>query len=522
MSVGRALSVGLIGVDGTVVEVEADVGRGLPGMYIGGLGDTAVGEARERVRTAAMNSGLHWPKTKIVVSLTPASMRKYGTGFDLSIVCAVLSAAADDEVKTEIDERLRSTVLIGEVGLDGAVRAVNGVLPAVMAAKDAGLKWAIVPEENSAEAALVTGITVGTVKDVRQLWQWATTGLGVSPPGIVSVKKRENRVDMADVHGQEDARRALELAAAGGHHLFMVGSPGTGKSMLAERLPTILPPLEDWQRLETMAVYSVLKDSRRAAEMAMEPPFVAPHHSATTSALIGGGTNPQPGAVSLAHHGVLFLDEVTLMKPHVLDSLRTPLETGEVTLMRSHHHVRFPCATQLVMAANPCACGAANARDCTCSATTRNRYQRALSGPLHDRIDLTCTLSPTTAVLSTEQGESSATIRERVVEARDRASTRWRRLGFETDDSGRHWKNADISGAFIRRHASFEDEASVLLEWKLKEGELTQRGIDKVLRVAWTIADLEGSEEPGFNHLLQACDFHTSTPLDLGGDVAHA
>lgn len=526
MAVGRALSVGLIGVDGTVVDVEADVGRGLPGMYIGGLGDAAVGEARERVRTAAANSSLHWPKTKVVVSLSPANLRKYGTGFDLAIVCAVLSAAAnpaDPTEKAEIDRRLRSTVLIGEVGLDGAVRPVPGVLPAVLAAREAGLKWAIVPVDNGPEAHLVPGITVGTVSTIQQLWHWATTGQGVHPPGELAVEKHSASVDMADVHGQTEARGALEIAAAGGHHLFLVGSPGTGKSMLAERLPTILPPLDDWQRLETAAVYSVLRDNSSTRLVREQPPFVAPHHSTTVSALIGGGNNPQPGAISLAHHGVLFLDEVTLMKQQVLDALRTPLETGQVHLMRSQHQVRFPCSTQLVMAANPCACGAAQVQDCTCCSTTRSRYQRALSGPLRDRIDLTCSLTPSTAIMSTIASESSEDIRARVVEARQRAYRRWRRLGYTPDTPHKHWKNADIPGSFIRRNASVTDDATVLLEWKLKEGELTQRGIDKVLKVAWTIADLQGVPSPTFDHVLTACEFHSSAHFDGygAGGAAH-
>nr|WP_120491452.1 YifB family Mg chelatase-like AAA ATPase [Corynebacterium lactis] len=501
MTVGTALAVGLCGVEGSIVEVEADVGRGLPGIYIGGLGDAAVGEARERVRTAAANSEMAWPRTKIVVSLSPAHMRKHGTGFDLAIVCAVLIANSDN---AEAKGRLRRTVLIGELGLDGSIRPVRGVLPAVLAARDAGARWVVVPEANAQEAALVDGIAVGTAADLQQLWRWVLTGEGIATPRSGAPGQAEFAVDLSDVDGQSQARFALEVAAAGGHHLFMQGSPGTGKSMLAERLPTILPPLTRRQQLEVTAIHSVAGALDQSGTLITHPPFVNPHHGATAAALVGGGAIPRPGAISLAHHGVLFLDEVTLMRPAVTDALRTPLETGSIAHVRTHHRVVFPCRTQLVMAANPCRCGAAYASECTCTATDRARHDRALSGPLCDRIDINVMLTPAGAIVGTgEPGEPSAAVRERVVEARERAAHRWRAQGHAAELT-----NATVPRARMRRQAGLNPEAMALLEYKLKAGELSRRGVDKVIALAWTLADLDGAATFTFDHVTTACGLH--------------
>ena len=502
MTVGTALAVALNGVEGAIVEVEADVGRGLPGMYIGGLGDAAVGEARERVRTAAANSEMDWPRTKIVVSLSPAHMRKHGTGFDLAIICAVLIALSDN---AEAKGRLRRTVLIGELGLDGSIRPIRGVLPAVIAAREAGARWVVVPEANAQEAALVDGIAVGTAGTLRQLWQWVITGEGVATPKPKTTSEKQLSVDLSDVEGQGEARFALEVAAAGGHHLFMQGSPGTGKSMLAERLPTILPPLSRRQQLEVTAIHSVAGSLEDTGALVTSPPFVNPHHGATAAALVGGGAIPKPGAISLAHNGVLFLDEVTLMKPAVTDALRTPLETGTVTHMRTHHKVVFPCRTQLVMAANPCRCGAAYASECTCTATDRARHERALSGPLRDRIDINVTLTPSGAVVGRgEGGETSDVVRGRVMAARDRAAQRWRKLGLGPDSL----TNATVPRALMRRQAGLDEEAIALLEYRLQAGEISRRGVDKIIALAWTLADLEGAPTFKFDHVQAACDLH--------------
>lgn len=502
MTVGTALAVSLSGIEGTIVQVEADVGRGLPGMYIGGLGDAAVGEAKHRVRTAAANSQMPWPKTKVVVSLSPAHIRKHGTSFDLAIVCAILIASSDND---EARGRLRHTVLIGELGLDGSIRAVRGVLPQVLAAREAGARWVVVPAANAAEAALVDGIAIGTADTLTQLWQWVETGAGLTTPLVDGHSEPTFTIDLADVDGQPEARFALEVAAAGGHNLFLQGSPGTGKSMLAERLPTILPPLQKWQQLEVTALHSVAGALSAADTLIHQPPFVAPHHSATVAALVGGGAIPKPGAMSLAHHGVLFLDEITLMRPAVLDALRMPLENGSVVHMRAHHRVVFPARTQLVMAANPCRCGAAYASECTCSSTERAKHQRALSGPLRDRIDLHVTLSPSGTSLGKQANESSATVRDRVLEARERAAHRWRGLGIA---EGEVTTNASVPRPLLRRQAGLDEEAMALLDFQLKAGQITQRGVDKVIAVAWTLADLAGRATFDFEHVQRACHMH--------------
>ncbi|MFD6727788.1 YifB family Mg chelatase-like AAA ATPase [Corynebacterium xerosis] len=512
MSVGRAASVALQGLDGVLVEVEADVGRGLPGMHIGGLGDAAVAEARDRVRTAAVNSGLTWPRTKIVVSMSPASLRKHGSAFDLAIVCAVLSAGLDDA--DEARGRLEHTVLLGEVGLDGTVRPVQGILPAVIAARDAGLRWAVVPTANVAEAALVDGIAVGGVSSLAQLWRWALTGGGVDEPdGTRRDTETREMPDMRDIHGQDAARRALEVVAAGGHHLFLSGPPGTGKSMLAARLPGILPPLGTAEALDVTAVHSVAGTAEGAAAgLITQPPFVAPHHTVSAAALLGGGSGmPRPGAMSLAHGGVLFLDEVTLMPARVLDALRTPLEQGEVVLLRSRHQVRYPCRVQLVMAANPCPCGAAEPGDCICPPGARRRHMAAVSGPLRDRIDVQLPIHPRHSMVRPEPGEESASIRERVIAARERGRARWEKLGIAGVTA-----NSDVPGPVLRRRAPADDAGMAYLECRLAERTVTQRGVDRALRVAWTLADLDGRDLPTLEDVASACDLHAAAD----GEVA--
>ena len=359
MALGRALSAAIVGVTATIVDVEANVGPGLPRIQIVGLADTAISESRDRMKTAVANSQLHWPKTKVVVSLSPASMPKAGSHFDVAMCLAILTASSTDPL---VRQRLSETVLLGEVGLDGSLRPVAGVLPVLMAARRAGLRRVIVPQGNAAEAALIDvpvdqklgtpRMSVLAARSLAQIMGWVNDL--VELPSAVSVAEAQGTgasesaavPDMADVCGQPEARWAAEVAAAGGHHMMMVGPPGTGKSMIAARLPGLLPPLDAGQCVQATAVHSVAGGVFHGPVLV--PPFVAPHYSVSRSALLGGGSGmPRPGAVSLAHHGVLFLDEASEIPASVLDSLRTPLEEGEVRLVRARHDVHFPARFQL-------------------------------------------------------------------------------------------------------------------------------------------------------------------------------
>lgn len=392
MAIARTYAATLVGVAGHPVEVEADLSAGLPGLTFTGLPDTTVVEARERVRAAVVNSGADWPNRRITLALLPADVRKYGSRFDVALAVAILAAAGCVPAPP-----LTGCGWIGELGLDGRIRPVRGVLPAVMALARAGIRRIVVPLGNAAEAALVPDVDVRAAATLGELIAWLR-GEGPSPdvaaasPDAAGV---DAGTDLCDVVGQATARRALEVTAAGAHHLFLTGSPGAGKTMLAERLPSILPPLDDDAALEVTAVYSVAGQLPEQSPLLRRAPFQAPHHTASMAALVGGGAGvARPGSISLAHHGVLFLDEAPEFPPTTLDALRQPLESGSVTLHRSGGAVSYPARFLLVLAANPCPCAAARDRDCSCAAAARRRYQHRLSGPLRDRIDLHLDVHP--------------------------------------------------------------------------------------------------------------------------------
>ena len=482
MALGKALTIALEGVTARIVTVEANIGPGLPGIHLVGLGDTAVSESRDRIRTAVANARLPWPKTKIVVSMSPASLRKSGSHFDLPAALAVLSAGWPTP-------RLEGTVVVGELGLDGSIRPVPGVLPALLAARAHGCTHAVIPRANAAEAGLIEGLTVLTADTLTQAWAWATGN------GDLAVVRGEGGVDkqqvpdFADLAGQREARFAAEVAAAGGHHMLLIGPPGSGKSMIAARLPGILPPLTPAQALEATAVHSVAGNGR----VIRHAPFIDPHHSVTRAALLGGGSgNARPGAVSLAHHGVLFLDEVSEVPAAILDGLRTPLEDGEVRLLRAHREVMFPARFQLVLAANPCRCATDDPAHCRCRSHERAGYLRNLSGPLRDRLDITARTSAS-GVLAGE-GESSAVIADRVAAARDRALARFGCV------------NAAMDPHQLRREHPAEDAGMALLGALLAQGEITQRGVDRSLKLAWTLADLAGAPRPDLAHVARAAE----------------
>ncbi len=490
MTVARTRTVTLAGVHGHLVDVEADVSPGLPRTVLVGLPDPAVNEARDRVRAALVNSGLTWPDARITVSLSPAWVRKRGSGLDLAVACAIL--AATEQVPTA---GVGSSVLLGELGLDGAVRPVRGVLPMVLAALERGHDHVVVAAGNAAEAALVPDLKVVAVDRLVDL---VAVLRGEAEPVLVPRTQcppsHDPVPDLADVVGQHDARRALEIAAAGGHHLLLQGAPGAGKTLLAQRLPGLLPPLDERQRLEVTAVHSVAGVLPPDRPLVAHPPFQAPHHTATGPALVGGGSGvPRPGAVSLAHRGVLFLDEAPEFSPRVLQTLRQPLESGVVTVARAEAVVHYPASFQLVLAANPCPCGRLVGRglDCTCTPIQKMRYTARLSGPLLDRIDLRVVVHPLTREQLAEglAGEPSDRVRDRVAVARDRAA---RRL------TGTPWvTNAAVPGRELRGRFRVDPDAMGDVYDQVGRGALTARGVDRVLRIAWTLADLTDRDRPG-------------------------
>jgi magnesium chelatase family protein len=489
MGYARVRSIGLVGLEGHAVTVEAHVAAGLPAVTMTGLPDTSLNEARDRVRAAVVNSGAEWPNRRITVNLLPADLPKRGSSFDLGVAAVILAAAGQLDLRSAA-----AAALVGELGLDGAVRPVRGVLPMAAAAARAGIGRIIVPADNAAEARLVPDVQVRGVQTLRQLIDFLTDGIRLPEPSTIDTEADDwTGPDLSDVVGQERGRFALELAAAGRHHLALFGPPGAGKTLLAQRLPSILPALSDEAALEVTALHSIAGVLPAAPRLIRRPPFQAPHHTATAAALVGGGSGlARPGAVSLAHHGVLFLDEAPELRPHVLNALRQPLEDGMVLIARAQGSTCYPARVQLVLAGNPCPCGVGNDIACTCSSLVRRRYFARLSGPLLDRIDLQVTLAPVSAAAlagATEPAESSAQVLKRVVAAREAAAHRWAGQPFAV--------NAQAPGTVLR-NPPFRLPATTTTELtkRVDRGALSARGFDRVLRIAWSIVDLDGRTVP--------------------------
>lgn len=492
MNLARARSVALLGMDAELVEIEVWIGGGLPRTVIVGLPDAALYEARDRCRAAVTSSGLQWPGQLVTINLTPATLPKAGAHYDLGIVAAVL--AASGAVPSDLLDRY---VLLGELGLDGRVRAVRGVLPALMAAVRYGFDKAIVPAEQLGEASLVDGVTVwgaAHLDDLVAVLKGEPSLVAVSSPHPTTDEPQAP--DLVDVVGQWEAKWALEVAAAGRHHLYLHGPPGVGKTLLARRLPSILPDLSVSEALEVSAVQS-LAGLPLVHGLVRRPPYSDPHHTASIPSLIGGGPRvPRPGAVSLAHLGVLFMDEAPEFGVRAMDALRVPLETGQVVIGRSEVQVRYPARFQLVMAANPCPCGMAGTpgANCQCPPHTIRRYAARISGPVLDRVDVHQHLRPLkrSLVSAGPPGETSSVVAARVAQARERQTARL---------AGTRWRtNAEVSGAYLRSHLPLPEGIGIIDE-AVARGSLSSRGVDKVLRLAWTIADLEQAETPTASHL---------------------
>ncbi|MET4922635.1 YifB family Mg chelatase-like AAA ATPase [Streptomyces sp. PSRA5] len=538
MGFARACSVALVGVEGVVVEVQADLEPGVAAFTLVGLPDKSLSESRDRVRAAVVNSGAEWPQKKLTVGLSPASVPKSGSGFDLAVAVAVLGAAERIEARAIAD-----LVLIGELGLDGRVRPVRGILPAVLAAAEAGYRQVVVPEQTAGEASLVPGVSVLGVRSLRQLIA-VLTGEPVPEEPTISEEGRPDPMlaglmvpgagvgtglapgfgrrdahcpDLADVAGQRGARTALEVAAAGGHHLLLQGPPGAGKTMLAERLPALLPPLTRQESVEVTAVHSVAGILPPGEPLVRTAPYCAPHHSATMQSLVGGGNGlARPGAVSLAHKGVLFLDEAPEFSGKALDALRQPLESGQVVIARSAGVVRLPARFLMVLAANPCPCGrhTLHGAGCDCPPSAIRRYQSRLSGPLLDRVDLRVEVQPVhRADLMGRggRGETTAVVAERIREARLRSAERL---------AGTPWTvNSEVPGHELRTRWLTTPGALDAAERDLERGLLTARGLDRVLRVAWTVADLAGHDRPDGRDVGLALELRTGIARGAGATI---
>jgi magnesium chelatase family protein len=506
VSQARAWSVALVGVEGTMVEVEAAISSGLPRTTMVGLPDTALYEARDRCRAAMASARFGWPSDPVTINLSPATLPKAGSHYDLAIAAAVAAAAHRFDPAA-----LEGTALFGELGLDGRVRTVRGLLPALLAVVRRGFGRVVVPAGQLREAALVEGLGIAGAADLADLFDILRGGPGaVAPPPSAPGQVERPPLDLADVAGQVEGKWDLEVAAAGRHHLFLHGPPGVGKTLLAERLPGLLPDLQPSEALEVSAVLS-LAGLNLDSGLVLRPPYADPHHSASVASLVGGGARiALPGAVSRAHRGVLFLDEAPEFSPRVMEALRVPLESGRIVLGRAVATATYPASFQLVLAANPCPCGQAGVPDgnCRCAPMAVRRYATRISGPILDRIDIHQQLRQVrAALLGAHQPavEGSAAVAERVLAARERQRQRLAPSGWRT--------NGEVPGPALRKRLPLPDGPE-LLDAAVARGRLSARGVDKVLRLAWTIADLAGDDRPTREHL------HTALAMRRGEEVA--